>query len=459
MKGDFSRDTFDPDNHYSRVLMQQGRVHLDADFNEQAAIAAHYRRLLTRDLIGPEGGPLDNAGFAVIADAAGAKALGKQLLPGDFVIGAGRYYVDGLLCENPGPLLYSEQPGYPFDAKTTKEALAALEGFIIYLDVWERHICAVEDPRIAEVALGGPDTTTRAQLTWQVRVLLPQPDGGNGGVATLEQLLGRNVPQLAARAEPPAGSNDPCTVDPAARYRGLENQLYRLEVHTSGMAGAGATFKWSRDNGSVLFPLAEIPVMDAVAKTTTVMLSSLGRDPDLGLVVGGWVELVDDNSTLRHDAGALLRVHSVDRDTFSAVLEGVADPRVGQDRRLHPYLRRWDHDGDPASGGAAAVVESSAVPVTWLDLEDGVQVFFPGAADGNAAQYRTGDHWLIPARTATGDVEWPRVGAEASLNPQPLPPKGELHAYASLVGVSPDPAGGQQPVFTDSRKFFGPLAM
>ncbi|MDD0857551.1 DUF6519 domain-containing protein [Arthrobacter alpinus] len=212
---------------------------------------------------------------------------------------------------------------------------------------------------------------------------------------------------MAARAEPPAGSNDPCTVDPAARYRGLENQLYRLEVHTPGRAGAGATFKWSRDNGSVLFPLAEIPVMDAVAKTTTVMLSSLGRDPDLGLVVGGWVELVDDNSTLRHDAGALLRVHSVDRDTFSAVLEGVADPRVGQDRRLHPYLRRWDHDGDPASGGAVAVVESSAVPVTWLDLEDGVQVFFPGAADGNAAQYRTGDHWLIPARTATGTWNGP----------------------------------------------------
>lgn len=459
MKGDFSRDTFDPDNHYTRVLMQQGRVHVDADFNEQAAIAGHYRRLLARDLIGPEGGPLDNAGFAVIADAAGAKALGKQLLPGDFVIGAGRYYVDGLLCENPGPLLYSEQPGYPFDAATTMEALATLSGFTIYLDVWERHISAVEDPRIAEVALGGPDTATRAQLTWQVRVLLPQPDGGNGALATLDQLLGRTVPELAARAEPPAGSNDPCTVDPAARYRGLENQLFRVEVHTPGSAGSGATFKWSRDNGSIVFPLTEPPVPDAVAKKTTVMLSSLGRDPDLGLVVGGWVELVDDNSTLRHDAGPLLRVHSVDRDTFSAVLEGVADPRVGQDRRLHPYLRRWDHDGDPAAGGAVAVVESAAVPVTWLDLEDGVQVAFPGAANGNVAQYRTGDHWLIPARTATGDVEWPRAGSEASLNPQPLPPKGELHAYAGMAGVGPDPAGGPQPVFTDSRKFFGPLAV
>ena len=38
MKGDFSRITFDPKKHYSRVLMQQGRVQLDADWNEQAAI-------------------------------------------------------------------------------------------------------------------------------------------------------------------------------------------------------------------------------------------------------------------------------------------------------------------------------------------------------------------------------------------------------------------------------------
>ena len=30
MKGDFSRITFDPKKHYSRVLMQQGRVQLDA---------------------------------------------------------------------------------------------------------------------------------------------------------------------------------------------------------------------------------------------------------------------------------------------------------------------------------------------------------------------------------------------------------------------------------------------
>ena len=41
MKGDFSRQTYKKAKHYSGVLMQQGRVQLDADWNEQQAIARH----------------------------------------------------------------------------------------------------------------------------------------------------------------------------------------------------------------------------------------------------------------------------------------------------------------------------------------------------------------------------------------------------------------------------------
>ena len=33
MKGDFSRFTFRPQNRYTSVRLQQGRVHLDADWN------------------------------------------------------------------------------------------------------------------------------------------------------------------------------------------------------------------------------------------------------------------------------------------------------------------------------------------------------------------------------------------------------------------------------------------
>jgi len=84
MKGDFTRVTFDPARHFSRVLMQQGRVQLDADFNEQAAILLHYVRTLAADLIGPYGGPEgDNHGFGISFDD-----------DGNLIIGKGRYYLD-----------------------------------------------------------------------------------------------------------------------------------------------------------------------------------------------------------------------------------------------------------------------------------------------------------------------------------------------------------------------------
>ena len=41
MKGDFTRLTFAPAKHYSSVRQQQGRVQLDADWNEQVDIQNH----------------------------------------------------------------------------------------------------------------------------------------------------------------------------------------------------------------------------------------------------------------------------------------------------------------------------------------------------------------------------------------------------------------------------------
>jgi len=57
MKADLTRITFEPSKHFSRVIMQQGRVQLDADWNEQAAILSHYLQALTADVIGPNSSP------------------------------------------------------------------------------------------------------------------------------------------------------------------------------------------------------------------------------------------------------------------------------------------------------------------------------------------------------------------------------------------------------------------
>src|SRR5262249_60956283 len=97
----------------------------------------------------------------------------------DFLIAPGHYYVGGLLCENERYVSYKTQPDYPIasdsDAKNTNG------GLLIYLDVWERHLSYLEvedadgtviSPR--EVALGGPDTATRARVVWQGKARPPQ---------------------------------------------------------------------------------------------------------------------------------------------------------------------------------------------------------------------------------------------------------------------------------------------
>ena len=52
MAGDYSRLTFDPRTDHAGVLMQQGRVQLDADWNELVAIFDRRWRAETLDLVG-----------------------------------------------------------------------------------------------------------------------------------------------------------------------------------------------------------------------------------------------------------------------------------------------------------------------------------------------------------------------------------------------------------------------
>src|SRR5262252_3875873 len=130
MKGDFTRDTFDALKHFSRVLTQQGRVTLDADFNEQAAILLRYLRTLARDIIGPYAGPVEHTGFM----------LSYNKNEGRLEIGAGRYYVDGILVENEHQCWYDTQPSYPVPQDDLLLKKGETNVFWVYLDVWERHI-------------------------------------------------------------------------------------------------------------------------------------------------------------------------------------------------------------------------------------------------------------------------------------------------------------------------------
>jgi hypothetical protein len=433
MKGDFTRVTFDPARHFSRVLMQQGRVTIDADPNEQAAILLHYLRTLARDLIGPCGGPVDARGFELGID--------PSTKPPTLTIGAGRYYVDGILCENEEPCSYAEQPDYtpaPDDPLLALLEKPSAQAFWLYLDVWERHVTFIEDDRIREVALGGPDTCTRAKVVWQVKALAHDPptagmgDGTEGHdevcTAPLAELPGASAARLAADLDPGQALPDPCLIAPDARFRGAENQLYRVEIQRGGAAGGttGATFKWSRDNGSVASAW--------LGTDGNALLVASTR----GFSAGAWVELSDDGLDLRGESGALVKLVAVDGNRLSVDPDSVpAGGSLAWTAALrNPKVRRWDqteNDDITLADGAVPIVEGAAGDPHWIDLEDGVRVQFAASSDV-PVHYRSGDYWLIPARVATGDIEWPRskAGAAGASTGDFLPPRGVEHHYAPL---------------------------
>jgi len=470
MKGDFARVTFDPARHYSQVMQQQGRVALEADWNEQAGIQLFLLRTMIADLVGPCWAP--GTGFAITAQP---RVTDWQLAPGHF-------YVDGILCQNEAMCTLGSQPYAPAPADTGGDWTNPPTSFALWLDVWERHLSAIEAPEIADIALNGVDTASRAQTVWQVRLLDLTPasltatldattaalkvrlqaavstadqtainqqitDVGqlrdtiaagnlsaNGDPCpSLRQVLGSRAtyawPRLRAELGPVVSDSDPCVIAADARYRGCENQLYRVEIHQGGAAGtlnspSGTNFKWSRENGSVIFPILganSTPQNDGSAQLA-VSLAALGRDQRLGLAVNDWVELVDDDYTLAQRAAPLLQVMAIDTAQMMVTLsvpKNVTPYAVSNDPAKHPLLRRWDQSGSVDAQGCVPLVEGETV-----ELEDGVQItFLPGGI------YANGDYWLIPARVAgNGTLDWPQApdGTPAAL------PSNGMHHQAVL---------------------------
>jgi len=370
MKGDFTRSTVDLKKHYSSVRMQQGRVQLDADWNEQTEIELHHSRTTNFDVIGTCGAPIHDAGFAVSAET------------GELLIGKGRYYVDGILCENEEIVPYHHQPDYlPEEGDQAGRYLA-------YLEAWERQITAVEDPSIREVALGGSDTATRTKTVWQVKLAKLSGPSENLDDECHCPVETRSA-GLAARTGP-AGPLDPCMVQQGAGYLGLENHLYRVEIHEPGETGT-ATFKWSRENGSVLRAVEKI-------ENDRITLQNSGIGVAGFFASGQMVEITDEVRELRGQPGVLALLESVEGNVLT-VAEGSGLSEADFPLSWGPKVRRWDHrprEEDEGKGGAITT------GTDWIDLEYGIQVRFDPDGD-----YRTFDHWQMAARRATGQIEWP----------------------------------------------------
>ena len=170
MPSDISRKTFNPRKSYSGVIMQQGRVQLDADWNEQLDIQLHRTHTENMDIVGKSGVPKGKPhSFEVKSvDCKLIKEKEPKVVQFDYTVSPGRIYVEGLLCESDEEKTFSEE--IPIISFSNREGKYISKKYVIYLDAWQREVSYLDDDNIREKALNGVDTSTRLETVWQPRI-------------------------------------------------------------------------------------------------------------------------------------------------------------------------------------------------------------------------------------------------------------------------------------------------
>ena len=306
MNGDYSRLTFDPSRNHSSVRMQQGRVLLDSDWNEQADLINRRTRAAIIDTFGR---------LRVASPEAFAISLG----PGGLMIGRGRMYVDGLIAENHGwgtpvrdPALdelhgRDRRPGnltclirrlcLPPAARTS--SISYVWATRDHLNRrsrpdrsrgWRRHDDAAAD-RVA-----GPDF---GRCVWDCRA-------ARTGIAAFAPSRGRLTAETGRDG-----------------YTGAENRLYRVEIHDGGEPGR-ATFKWSREN-------AAVSARVRVVGPAQLLLDGAAER----FATGDWIEITDDRRELTGIPGEMRRDQ---RHRWQDYCARDGQPLPVQRFRAHPAL-------------------------------------------------------------------------------------------------------------------------
>ena len=413
MSGDYSRLTHDALQRYSALLLQQGRVLLDGDFNELVAILDERLEKLARDALG-------DPGFSVATPDAFVVSVVPAPQP-DVALAPGRLYVDGRLVEifPDETITYLTQPFLPDPPPLPGGPVA------LVLEVWEEELTWVRAP-LLDPALGGVDTTTRLRTVFQLRA---QTVGA--ALCGLEVGAPPSAGRLTTREVSPPAPDDPCILPPISGYRGRENRLYRVEIHEGGPLGT-ARFKWSMDNGSIVSPVHGLTV--GIGETV-LAVGRIGRDPVLRFSPGDWVTITDDHREWLDEPGEIALVTGVDDTVPSITVEGelpagggrpFATDAAGHQER-HTRIQKWDQS-TLTEGFENGLITTAAGPIM---LPDGIELGF--ATDPIDGVFRRGDYWVFWARTATASIE----------ELTQAPPRGIHRHYVQLAAAEgldgPDP--------------------
>ncbi len=410
MGSDRARITYDPHQHYRSVIMQQGRVTLDADWNEAQQISEEELRRETLDIVGPAGTPDD--GYRVVIPPPSTS------LPYDFLVEKGTMYVGGLRTWLGEPVQYSNQPDWrdpgPEDPDWVDPATFAAPptNEFIYLLLREQEVSAVEDLDLKDVALGGPDTAQRARLLQRfVRVASQGADCASGLAAaqahwlteglvfhpdTMRLISSGRLSVGAANQQP---APNPCLPQAQGGYVDPDNQLIRVQISGVDSLTGNPKFLWGFDDASFLYRIDIDP-----NNPQNLLLQSAPVDSFHQPVRGQAVEVLRVAADLSN--GGLVAALSgfpftldqnYDPDAQSVLLpSGVSLPADYLSATQSPptslFLRVWQEEKVFAPG-VATVLGDTGLEVT-LETDSG-------------GPFHTGDYWMFAVRPSTPQTVYP----------------------------------------------------
>ena len=461
---DLSRLMTDPRKHYAGVRMQQGRVLTDEDFNEASILDDEELRRTRLHAIGAYGAP--GAGFVPKNFKVGG---GGKL---DFTFTVGEIYLGGLRLEMSIEETFLEQKDWldfdPAVEAAGPPAAGTSRTDLAWLEVWQQPVTAVEDGELLEVALGGPDTTTRWRTMRRIRLAQGIAESncsdawaavtaGFAGLGTMtEEFELATAATLTVAFTAPADPGDLCSPAVAGGYLGAENQAIRVQM-------VDAThYTWGFDDAA---PLYRVLVSAKGGQMIKLTFLNVPRDaahwPLKGQVVEllPWAAALPNGQRVAELAGHLCKVavsydpdeRTLEIDTpvpagFNALWQTRSDKAEffdGSPAESFVYLRIWNRGDDLAS--------PAAIPIANGDLgHTGLAITF------NSGPLRPADHWIIAARPAAPDVLTPwRLKSLAG-----APPNGinRFRAPLGLIQWTADGLGVVTGVFIhDCRPPFQPL--
>jgi Family of unknown function (DUF6519) len=421
MASDRARVSYDASRKWRGVIGQQGRVTVEADWNEAAMIGEERDRQVALDVIGPVGTP--NRGYAVTTTRPRREGSGSP--PRDLTIGPGTLYLGGERLDLAEKVRYRAQPDW-LDHSTDpmwRAERARHDGDprreLVYLLAAAQEISAVEDPALADVALGGPDTMQRWRIL-QHFVRCPSESGTcEGARAALERSLAscgltfdpaemtaRSAARLQVSFSAAAG-RDWSTA--AGGYLGSENQMIRVMVAGVDAATGQPTIVWGFDDASFLYRVTAVPGSGA----TTLTLARAPVDSYHYPQRGQAVELLRDavklteSDFIASSSGFVSTVTAAYQpaDRTLVIAGGPGDysnDYLDAERTPQLYLRVWQ-----------AVAQ--AQPEQPVPLGDtGVCVTLT-SRDG----FRVGDFWHFALRPVQPAIVYPERYLDA-----PQPPDG-----------------------------------